>query len=128
MSVIPSRPRAKPYTRYDVGGWHELKIIIPCLLIGICLGAGGFYLAHSVPHTRQTDLLASALTTEKTARESCVRDQIQLTHDLETARHQLTACQADLQTNQRPPAVILPVIPAEPTPPLPSPAAAPPSR
>jgi hypothetical protein len=131
MSLIPSRPRAKPYTRYDVGSWHDLKIIIPSLLIGICLGAGGFYLTHSLPQTRQVDTLTGALTTEKAARESCSRDQIQLTHDLETTRHQLTACQADLQNNQRPAAALPPpvlpppVLPVEPAPPTPSPAAAP---
>ncbi len=126
MSLIPSRPHAKPYTRYDVGGWHDLKIIIPSLLIGICLGAGGFYLTHNLPHTRQVDTLASALTTEKAARESCSRDHIQLTHDIETTRHQLTACQADLQNSQRPAAALPPpVLPVEPAPPAPSPAATP---
>lgn len=131
MSLIPNRPRAKPYTRYDAGGWRDLKTIIPSLLIGICLGAGGFYLTHSLPQTRQVDTLTSALTTEKAARESCGRDHIQLTHDLETSRHQLTSCQADLQNNQRPAAALPPpvlpppVLPVEPAPPAPSPAAAP---
>jgi hypothetical protein len=121
MSLLPSRPRAKTYTRYDVGGWHDLKIILPSLLIGICLGAGGFYLIYSLPQTRQVDTLASALTTEKAARESCGRDHIQLTHDLETTRHQLTSCQVDLQSNQRPAAALPPpTLPVEPAPPVPS--------
>lgn len=123
MSLIPNRPRPKPYTRYDAGGWRDLKIIIPSLLIGICLGAGGFYLAHSLPHTRQTDMLASAL---KAASENCSRNQIRLARDLETTRHQLTSCQADLQSSQRPAAALPPpVLPVEPAPPAPSPAAAP---
>lgn len=97
MSPLPS-PRHPSYTRYDGAGRRDLKLVIPSLVIGLCLGAGGVYLGHSLP--LQQNLL-KAQSDLAITQDLCRKDSALSNETLETALHQLTICQADLQVARR---------------------------
>lgn len=94
-------PKPKSYTRYDDGGIRDLKIFFPSLVIGLCLGAGGMYLWHTLPLTQKVEALASAVSAQKANTDQCNHDRILALQDTDTARRALTSCRSELNAAQR---------------------------
>ena len=92
--------KPKSYTRYD-DSRRDLRIFVPSLVIGLCLGAGGMYLWHTLPLTQKIDALTSAASTQKATADQCNHDRVLAAQDTDTARRALASCRSDLNAAQR---------------------------